>query len=149
MIRRSSPDELERAIGTRPSGVGVGVEPALVAEIVADVADQPGALPLLQYALTELFDRRTTATLTPTAYRESAGSSGALARRAEAGVRRLTRAGREAARQLFLRLVTVGGRGATTRDGGCSDRAVIAGGRRGGVGVGSTRSRPPPAVVRP
>ena len=42
--------ELQRA--------GVELEQGLLAEIVADVLDEPGALPLLQYALTELFDRR-------------------------------------------------------------------------------------------
>jgi hypothetical protein len=31
---------------------------------VADVVDQPGALPLLQYALTELFDRQVSSVLT-------------------------------------------------------------------------------------
>ncbi len=51
-------DELERAIVDPPPGVGVAFEPGLVSQIVADVADQPGALPLLQYALTELYERR-------------------------------------------------------------------------------------------
>ena len=52
-------------------------------EIVADVVDQPGALPLLQYALTELFDRSVSGLMTLSAYEELGGLSGALARRAE------------------------------------------------------------------
>ena len=54
-----TPDELEQAIRGPAERVGVRPEPGLVAEMIADVAHQPGALPLLQYALTELFERRT------------------------------------------------------------------------------------------
>ena len=56
VITPMSPDEVERAIDGPAEQVGVPFEPGLVAEIVADVAERPGALPLLQYALTELFD---------------------------------------------------------------------------------------------
>ena len=41
---------------------GVTFDPALVAELVRDVSDRPGALPLLQYTLTELFDEPARAT---------------------------------------------------------------------------------------
>ena len=57
MVTPLTRDELERAI-VRPAGsVGCGLEPGLATEVIADVANQPGELPLLQYALTELFDR--------------------------------------------------------------------------------------------
>ena len=43
------------ARSSRPAeAVGVQLEPGLAAEVIADVARQPGELPLLQYALTEL-----------------------------------------------------------------------------------------------
>ena len=42
--------------------------------MIADTAHQPGALPLLQYALTELFERRDGARLTLAAYQQSAAS---------------------------------------------------------------------------
>jgi DNA-binding SARP family transcriptional activator len=103
-----SPDELERAI-TRPvDGVGVDLEDGLLSSIVADVVDEPGALALLQYALTELYERRDGATLPRAAYREIGGISGALAGRAEALYEERSATGREAVRQLFLRLVTLG-----------------------------------------
>jgi WD40 repeat protein/DNA-binding SARP family transcriptional activator len=102
------PEELQRAVAGPAEGVGLRVDPALVADIVADVATQPGALPLLQYALTELVEHRDGSTLSLDAYRRIGGVSGALSRRAEALYRRLNRSGREAARQLFLRLITVG-----------------------------------------
>jgi WD40 repeat protein/serine/threonine protein kinase/DNA-binding SARP family transcriptional activator len=114
------PEELQRAVVGPAEGVGLRIDPALVAEIVADVATQPGALPLLQYALTELFDQREGSTLTLDGYRRIGGVSGALSRRAEALYRRLTRSGQEATRQLFLRLITVGREG-----GGDTRRRVL------------------------
>jgi WD40 repeat protein len=102
------PQELERAIAGPAENVGVAVEPALVAQVVADVAEQPGALPLMQYALTELFERRSDGVLTAQDYREIGGVSGALARRAEQLFEALNPAGERAAEQLFLRLVALG-----------------------------------------
>ena len=110
-----SPAELELAI-TRPAdAVGVRLEPGLVADIVADVGDHPGGLPLLQYALTELFERRESGTLTAAAYRQIGGVSGALAGRAEQLYGELDDAGEDAARKLFTRLVALGEGGNDTR----------------------------------
>jgi WD40 repeat protein/DNA-binding SARP family transcriptional activator len=103
-----SAGELERAVTSPADRVGVAFAPGLVAQLVADVADQPGALPLLQYALTELFDRRQDSTLAAATYREIGGVTGALARRAEEVFASLSDGTKQAARQLFLRLVTPG-----------------------------------------
>ncbi|HWQ13748.1 MAG TPA: serine/threonine-protein kinase, partial [Roseiflexaceae bacterium] len=78
-----TPEEVRRAIVEPARRTGVTPEPDLVAAIMADVGEQPGALPLMQYALTELFERRAGRMMTLAAYRESGGVSGALARRAE------------------------------------------------------------------
>jgi WD40 repeat protein/class 3 adenylate cyclase len=101
-------DEFERAIAGPAERVGARFEPGLLAQLVADVADEPGALPLLQYALTELYERREGSTLTADAYRAIGGISGALAGRAEEIYEGLGDRAQEAARQLFLRLVTLG-----------------------------------------
>jgi WD40 repeat protein/class 3 adenylate cyclase len=101
-------EEFERAIVGPAERVGARFEPGLLSELVADVADEPGALPLLQYALTELYERREGSTLTQDAYRAIGGVSGALAGRAEETYGRLGSEAQEAARQLFLRLVTLG-----------------------------------------
>jgi WD40 repeat protein/class 3 adenylate cyclase len=106
-----TPGELARAIAGPAEAVGVQVEPALVAALVAEVADQPASLPLLQYALTELFERRAGGGLTLDAHGAIGGVSGALARRAEDLYGRLPPPGQEAARQLLLRLVTLGEEG--------------------------------------
>ena len=103
-----TPEELERAIVRPAEHSGLNVDGALVPQIAADVAEQPGALPLVQYALTELYDRRHDGRLTLEAYREIGGVGGALAASAEHLYATRQPAGREAVRQLFLRLVTLG-----------------------------------------
>ena len=111
-----SNEELEQVIQHPAERVGTMLEKGLVQEIIKDVADQPGALPLLQYALTELFERRAGRMLTNQAYHSIGGVLGALGRRAEEVYSDLAPGGREVARQLFLRLVTLGeGAGDTRR----------------------------------
>ncbi len=107
-ITPMSPEELERAISGPAECVGLGIEPGLVAAMVADVVDRPGALPLLQYALTELVERDEVSSLSLESYRSIGGVSGALARRAERLYGAMDEPGRDACRQLFLRLVTLG-----------------------------------------
>jgi WD40 repeat protein/tRNA A-37 threonylcarbamoyl transferase component Bud32 len=103
-----SVDELERAITTPARAVKVFFQQGLSAQIVSEVSDQPGVLPMLQYALTELFERREGQLLTVQAYNEIGGVLGALARRAEEIYVDMTEAQQDASRQLFLRLVTLG-----------------------------------------
>lgn len=107
-VRPMTPAELERAI-TRPAElVGVDVEPALVSELVAGVTASPTALPLLQFSLTELYDRRVADTMLLSSHREAGGLTGALAARAE----RILIDGQpedvEAARRIFGRLAAFG-----------------------------------------
>jgi WD40 repeat protein/serine/threonine protein kinase len=110
-----SPSELEQAISGPVDRLGVALEPGLVSEIVADVSDEPSALPLLQYALTELFENRQDRVLTSKAYRAVGGVSGALGRSAELEYLALEDRERDAAEQLFLRLVAVGDGAEDTR----------------------------------
>ncbi|HVR78622.1 MAG TPA: BTAD domain-containing putative transcriptional regulator [Acidimicrobiia bacterium] len=102
-----SPDELEAAARRPAEEAGVTLEPALVVSLLADVLEQPGGLPLFQYALTELFDRRVDHTLTIATYESMDGVRGALSRRADALYEDLDPEQRAAARQLFLRLVII------------------------------------------
>ena len=110
-----SEDELAEAIERPAATVGVRFEPGLVSQIVADVHEQPGALPLLQYALTELFAARTSDLLALEGYRATGGVVGALGRRAEELYARLDAPARRACRQVFLRLVSVDPAGQDTR----------------------------------
>jgi len=101
-------EELKQAIVGPAERNGLRMDGELVEAIINDVGEQPGALPLLQYALTEVFERRSGRTLTLTPYNASGGVLGALARRAEEIYLGLSAAQQAATRQLFLRLVTLG-----------------------------------------
>ncbi|MEM6529863.1 MAG: serine/threonine-protein kinase, partial [Chloroflexota bacterium] len=103
-----SRDELQNAIRKPAERARLTLEEGLVADVIADVSQQPGMLPLMQYALTELFERRDGSTLTRAAYAAIGGVSGALARRADELYESLDEGQQAIARQLFLRLVTLG-----------------------------------------
>ncbi len=75
--------ELRRAIERPAQRVGLKFETGLVNAILADVARQPGSLPLLQHALLELWEQRQGQLLTLSAYQASGGVSGAIAQRAD------------------------------------------------------------------
>jgi serine/threonine protein kinase len=100
--------ELEQAIRAPSELMGINFDPDLVTAMVLDGKEHPDALPLLQFALTELFERRKSNTLTLDGYHSMGGMEGVLERSAEAVYQRLDPIEQEIARQLFLRLVTLG-----------------------------------------
>ena len=100
--------ELEAAVVAPAERVGVTVEPSLLAEVVAESVARPGSLPLLQYALTELFEQRTEPMLTLAGYTALGGLRGVLTRRAEATFLGLGPEEQRIATQVFLRLVRLG-----------------------------------------
>lgn len=100
--------ELEAAVVKPATGVGVVFEEGLVSTIVGEINYQAGALPLLQYALTELFERREGRLLTHAAYQAVGRAGGALAKRADELYNELAPEMQALTRQMFLRLVTLG-----------------------------------------
>ncbi|HET8820761.1 MAG TPA: protein kinase [Thermoleophilaceae bacterium] len=104
LVGPMAPEELRRAIELPVAGTGTTVEPELVEALVADVADEPGALPLLSTALLELWEGRDGRALTLAGYERSGGVRGAVARLAESAYGRLDASGQQLARALFLRL---------------------------------------------
>ncbi len=93
--------ELTWAVREPARRMGVRIEDDLMTTIVGDVADQLGALPLLQYALTELFERREGGLIAKEAYKTIGGVEGALGRKAEAIYGSLDQNGRETSRLMF------------------------------------------------
>jgi basic membrane lipoprotein Med (substrate-binding protein (PBP1-ABC) superfamily) len=102
-----APEELEQAASGPAMRAGVRLEPGLEAALIGDVLGEPGALPLFEFALTDLFDRRIGETLTLEAYRTMGGIDGAISRKAEHLYGGLTRDQQSAAEQVFLRLVSL------------------------------------------
>ena len=77
-------DERRAAIEGPARRVGLEFEPGLVERLLDDVGDEPGNLPLLEFALTELWERREVRRLTNAAYEALGRVAGAIGRRAEA-----------------------------------------------------------------
>jgi DNA-binding SARP family transcriptional activator/WD40 repeat protein/energy-coupling factor transporter ATP-binding protein EcfA2 len=100
-------EELVEMITGPSQAVGLRWEPGLPHLIAEDVVHQSGGLPLLQYALTELVERRAADLLTSSDYENSGGVARALANRAEAVFGQLEPSQQRVARQVLLRLVTV------------------------------------------
>jgi hypothetical protein len=113
------PMELEdlRAVIEEPAAlpdVQLSFEGPLVGDLLFEVQGQPGALPLLQFALDQLFQRRSGHQLTLAAYQAIGGVRGALRQQAEATYAALpSDEHRRLARALFVRLIDPG---ATERD---------------------------------
>ncbi len=110
------PQAIERAIVGPALARGVRLEAGLVELLLADTGDREENLPLLQFALTQLWPRMVRGVLTCQAYRDIGGLRGALAQHAEAVYAGLTPEQREVARQLFGRLVRPGEGVADTRN---------------------------------
>lgn len=112
---------LRRAIEQPALDVGVQLEPGLTERLLADAADEPGALPLVQETMVLLWEERRHRLLTTAAYDMLGvdGRSGlavALATRADAALAALSPAQRLIARRIFLREVQLGeGRDDTRR----------------------------------
>ena len=100
-------EELRESIIAPAKLVGLEFEPGLVERILGEVGSEPGRLPLVEFALTELWQGREVNRVTNRTYDEIKGVTGALARRAEAEFARLKPEEQTAARRLFSRLVRV------------------------------------------
>ncbi len=105
-------DELLEMVTAPAAAVGLRWEPGLALRIVRDAA-APGGLPLAQYALTELVERRRGNLLTSSDYVHIGCVAGAVATRAEVVFGELTEAERSSIRMVLLRLVSVDEDGAS------------------------------------
>ena len=100
--------ELREAIEKPAAAQAVAFESGLVERILKDVAAEPGHLPLLEFALTQLWSLRQGALITHAAYTAIGGVEGALARHADASFAALAPAEQQQARRVLLQLVRAG-----------------------------------------
>ena len=100
-------EELADIVTGPARGVGLEVEESLVGALIADSDGESGGLPLLQYALTELFENRQDNRLTLSGYEQMGGLAGSIGRRADAIHAELEAEDQATAREVFVRLVTV------------------------------------------
>ncbi|MDJ0705872.1 MAG: WD40 repeat domain-containing protein [Leptolyngbyaceae cyanobacterium MO_188.B28] len=100
--------ELRRAIAEPAKQAGYSLDEATIDLLVKDTEGREGALPLLQFALTRIWDGLSEGK-TPTAmYREIGGVGGALAGKAQEMYDKLTDSEKEIARRIFVGLVQLG-----------------------------------------
>ncbi|MFC3896072.1 helix-turn-helix domain-containing protein [Lentzea rhizosphaerae] len=105
-VEPMSADELRRAITEPAARIGATVETAVIARLVADAANQH-ALPLVQLALVETWRRKRGMTLSLAGFEESGGLEHVAAQAAQSFFDTLGENDRRAARQVFLRLISV------------------------------------------
>ena len=104
-----TPDELVSAIARPAYQVGLRLDPALISQIVNDVRGEPGALPLMQFALQDLFEHeKQKGELTLDGYTARGGLHEALERHADAEFAKLDDAEKELARTVFSGLIEIG-----------------------------------------
>ena len=101
-------DGLRQAIEEPARRVGLDLEEGLSDTILNDVATEPGALPLLEHALLELWERRRGDMLTLEGYRQTGGVQGALAQRADEIFNQLSTDQQQTVRRILLRLTQPG-----------------------------------------
>ena len=100
-----TPTELRAAMEQQAEVVGLRFEVDLVNTILDAVAGQPGAMPLLQHGLRELWKRRHGRWLLAAEYRAMGGIEQAIARTADTVFLTLSSSEQPQARAIFLRLV--------------------------------------------
>ncbi len=108
-------DELRRAIESPAQRSGCELEPGLTELLLQDMRHQSGALPLLQHALLQLWERRSGRRLTIKDYQEIGELEGALEQHANSVFESMDAAKQEACRRILLRLTQPGEGGEDTK----------------------------------
>lgn len=100
--------ELQRAIEASAAQGAWTLEPGLVQQLLADMNDEPGRLPLLSHALVETWQRRRGRQLTLAGYVDAGGVKGAIAHTANTIYHGLLLEQQWIARAIFVRLTELG-----------------------------------------
>jgi hypothetical protein len=108
-------EELERAISKPAEKIQLEFEPGLIRRILNDVGDEPGNLPLLEFALEELWKNRRARVLLNETYDGMGELKGALAKKAGEFFKRLSPVDRKVLQRVFLRIVRPSESGEDTR----------------------------------
>ncbi|WP_310834377.1 AAA family ATPase [Aetokthonos hydrillicola] len=103
-----SREELKTAIEQPAQKLNVELQTHLAERILDDVGNEPGNLPLLEFALTQLWDNQKDGELTHKAYDKIGGVKQALVKHAEQVYSRLSEAEKYQAQRVFLALVQLG-----------------------------------------
>lgn len=100
--------ELQQAIALPAQQLGVQLEDGLTERIINAIYNSPGHLPLLEFALTQLWATQSDRCLTHQAYDEIGGVEESLANHAEAVYGKLRDSDRQCSQRVFIQLVHPG-----------------------------------------
>ncbi|ACK73983.1 conserved hypothetical protein (plasmid) [Gloeothece citriformis PCC 7424] len=114
-LRPMTPDELASAIIEPAALFGVTLEEGLTQRILKDIGTEPGQLPLLEFALTQLWQKQEDTRLKNGIYDDIGGVQGALAQYAETVYHRLNEEEKKRIRRIFIQLVNPGEKKRDTR----------------------------------
>jgi len=101
-------EELQAAIELPAQKSEVQLEAQLTQRILDDVGQEPGNLPLLEFALTRLWEKQINRELTHQAYEEIGGVKKAIANHAEQVYQQLSEIDKKQAQRIFVQLVRPG-----------------------------------------
>jgi WD40 repeat protein len=108
MLGAMSRAELQAAIAKPATLLDVTFEEGLTERMIQAIKNSQGNLPLLQFALQEMWSKRQGLQLTHAAYDEIGGLEAAVARYAEQVYSKLNESEKQRSRQIFLQLVRPG-----------------------------------------
>jgi hypothetical protein len=109
LIGKMEEDELRWAIEKPARRAGGEIDPGLVELLLRDVGSDPGTLPLLEFALTQLWEQKTGRRMTVDDYEAIGRLNGALKQHADAILANLRKRGQEdICRRIFLDLIEPG-----------------------------------------
>lgn len=120
LVGAMDPPDLAKAITLPALEVGAKIDPALVSRMMADMKGEPGALPLMSFALRDLFEAKKPAKgepmdLTLPEYLRRGGIESALERHANKVFEQFNNEQKALARGIFSKLIEVGQGRADTR----------------------------------
>lgn len=104
-VAQMGPDDLRATIEGPAQRVGIALEAGLTSRMLEAVLGEPGALPLLQHTLDQLWLRREGRTLTQKGYDALGQLGGALSQHAEALFSKLGTDEQRSAQEVMVRLV--------------------------------------------
>lgn len=108
ILRPMNRQELQNAITQPAEKQGVKIQDGLTQRILEDVGEEPGNLPLLEFALTQLWEKQTNNKLTHDAYDDIGGVKQALSKHADEVYSKLTEQEQQQTQKIFIQLVRPG-----------------------------------------
>ncbi|MDJ0695610.1 myosin kinase [Mastigocoleus sp. MO_188.B34] len=108
LLTPMKPSELQEAIEKPAGKMKVELEQGLTSKLIGDLGKQPGRLPLLEFTLTQLWQKPNKWYLTHRAYGDIGGLDKALAKYADSVLQSLSVGEKQQAERIFIQLLRPG-----------------------------------------